>query len=241
MPSGLREQILIRFTMPNLSVLKPATLCLLYASMAWIQPAQSMPTPSPTAIKATAPDYEVKIDTDTSIALFAVRLIWWQTIRGRFSKVQGSVQAVPDTGMVRIRARIPVASVRVHPAHYRQRMLGPNFFDAQTYRWIRFVSQPVPRDDLHMDGHLHGELTLHGVTRPLSLHIKNAHCPGTGLTSCRFHLQGWVDRTRYNMSAHRTLVSTRVELDLVIQLDSWPNRAPRSESPAPAESSPGTR
>lgn len=174
--------------------------------------------PSSAATWQPAANRSLAIDRERSNATFAVRLIWWQTIRGRFEDVRGSVHVDPRDGLARIHARIAVGSVRVHPAHYRHRMLAKNFFDAATYPQITYISSPTPIADLRHGGHLHGELAMHGVTRPLSLQIADTRCPETGLAGCVFHLQGWIDRTRFGMNAHRTLVSTRVRLDLVIQL-----------------------
>lgn len=185
-----------------------------------------------TAMQAPAPaTRNYPIDRVRSSATFAVQLIWWQTIQGRFDDVEGRLELGPDH-RVQVRARIAVGSVRVHPAHYRRRLLAKRFFDAATYPDIAFVSTPLPVTDLRSGGHVHGALTLHGVTRPLSLQIIDATCPGPGLAGCVYHLQGWLNRTRYGMSAHRTLVSTRVQLDLIIHLSA--SSGPSQPEPVPA-------
>jgi polyisoprenoid-binding protein YceI len=138
----------------------------------------------------------------------------------------------PATGMAQVDARIRVGSVTMHPAHYRKRLLGSHFFDAQRFPYIHFVSDPLSVDALRNHASLEGQLTLHGVTRPLGLQLSENHCRGSGLDGCTLHLHGWLDRTRYGMHAYRALVSKRVRLDLVIQL-----KTPVPIAPATARSS----
>jgi polyisoprenoid-binding protein YceI len=161
-----------------------------------------------------------------SNAAFSVRLVWFQTVSGHFREMRGGVRIDPADGMAHVQARIRVDSVKVHPAHYRKRLLGPHFFDAPRYPFIHFVSDPVSVADLRNGAHLKGHLTLHGVTRPLTLQLSDTRCPGAGLKGCTLHLLGWLDRTRYDMHAYRALVSRRVRLNLVIRLVTDAPQAP---------------
>lgn len=169
---------------------------------------------------------ELVFQPEHSEASFSVRLVWFQTVSGSFSDLRGSVHIDPATGMAQVDAHIRVDSVAVHPAHYRKRLLGSRFFDAQRFPYIHFVSDPLGVDALRNKTSLKGRLTLHGVTRPLSLQLSDSHCRGDGLDGCTLHLHGWLNRTRYDMHAYRALVSKRVRLDLVIQLETFVPGAP---------------
>jgi len=171
---------------------------------------------------------ELHFQPGSSRAGFRVRLVWFQTVSGRFDDVQGGVRPDPLGHGARVHARIRVRSVRVHPAHYRARLLGPRFFDASRYPYISFRSDLIQMDDLRNGKHLHGWLTLHGITRPLTLQLSDSDCTGRGLDHCTLRLQGWLDRTRFGMHAYRALVHRRVRLDLVIRL--------QADDPAPATS-----
>lgn len=153
-----------------------------------------------------------------SDAAFSVRLIWFQTVAGNFPDLSGSVRIDPGSGKAMVDARIRVDSVRVHPAHYRKRLLGSRFFDARRFPYIHFVSEPLGVGALRNGAHLKGQLTLHGITRPLTLQLSDTRCHGAGLAGCTLHLQGWLDRTRFDMHAYRALVSKRVRLNLMIHL-----------------------
>jgi polyisoprenoid-binding protein YceI len=188
-------------------------------------------------LASTQPPPDFQFQPQHSAAAFSVRLVWFQTLSGQFSDMQGGVRIDPRDHRLHVRARIRVDSVKVHPAHYRKRLLGHRFFAADRHPYIRFVSSALSVDELRNASHLHGRLTLHGVTRPLTLQLVNTRCPGPGLEGCTLHLKGWLDRLQFGMRAYRALVSKRVLLDLVIRLHAV------SPAPAPATSTqtPGSR
>ena len=190
-----------------------------------------------TAARASVPDV-LHIDPVQSYAGFSVRLIWWQSVVGQFNDVRGQVRIDPDRRTARVHASIRVDSVLVKPSRFRERLLGKHFFDVGTYPDILFVSDPMPLSLLESSHeHLKGTLTLHGVTRPMTLQLYGAHCPAPHLADCTLRLRGWLDRTRFDMRAYRALVSSRVHLDLVIHLQAEPEPSPASSAPARASSS----
>jgi polyisoprenoid-binding protein YceI len=171
---------------------------------------------------------ELHFQPQQSRAEFRVRLVWFQTVTGQFDDVQGGVRIDPADHTARVQARIRVRSVRLHPAHYRERLLGPHFFDAERYPYIRFQSSVIDMHELRNGKHLHGRLTMHGITRPLTLQLSDSDCSGPGLAHCTLRLKGWLDRTRFDMRAYRAFLHRRVRLDLVIRL--------QSDAPTPATS-----
>ncbi|GAB3032142.1 YceI family protein [Oleiagrimonas citrea] len=175
------------------------------------------------------PATTLHIDRGRSHAAFSVRLIWWQSVIGRFDDVRGQIRIDPVHRTARVQARIRAESVRVKPSRYRKRLLGKHFFDAGTYPDITFTSDPIPLAQLHRDHErLKGHITLHGVTRPMTLRLYDTQCPGQGFDQCTLHLRGWLDRTHFGMRAYRAFVSSRVNLSLVIRL-----RAESEPSPSP--------
>lgn len=172
--------------------------------------------------------HELLFQPQRSRADFSVRMVWFQTVSGQFSDVRGGVRIHPREHTARVHARIGVRSLRMHPAHYRKRLLGPSFFDAARYPYIVFRSESINTEMLRNGKHLHGRLTLHGITRPFSLQLFNTDCTGPTLDQCTLRLKGWLDRTRFGMRAYRAFASRHVRLDLVIHL--------QAATPAPATS-----
>jgi polyisoprenoid-binding protein YceI len=97
---------------------------------------------------------------------FAVRhsgVFWY---RGSLSDVAATLRADGDALALEGSARVDSISV-VEPAAMRASVLGPEFFDAERHPEITFRSTELRLAD---DGraHLDGELTIRGVTRPVS-------------------------------------------------------------------------
>ena len=97
---------------------------------------------------------------------FAVRhsgVFWY---RGSLSDVAATLRAEGDALALEGSARVDSISV-VEPAAMRASVLGPEFFDAERHPEITFRSTELHLAD---DGRaqLDGELTIRGVTRPVS-------------------------------------------------------------------------
>jgi polyisoprenoid-binding protein YceI len=97
---------------------------------------------------------------------FAVRHSGVFCYRGSLSDVAATLRAEGDALALEGSARVDSISV-VEPAAMRASVLGPEFFDAERHPEITFRSTELHLAD---DGRaqLDGELTIRGVTRPVS-------------------------------------------------------------------------
>jgi polyisoprenoid-binding protein YceI len=185
----------------------PVTLCLLAALVLAAPAARSM---------------EYRINPARSDAEFGVRLLWLQTITGRFSQIAGEVKLDPN-GMATVDARITTTSIEMHSARLRRWVLAPDFFDAEHYPTIHFLSQPITSGMLSTGGAMDGQLTLRGVTRPVHFELEPSHCSVAAEQTCIIEARGSVSRSAFGMNQHRTALSDQVQLGLLIALDHAPN------------------
>ena len=101
------------------------------------------------------------------------------TARGEFHKFTGTINVDrehPERSTVT--AIIQVASIDTKIAKRDQHLRSPDFFDAAKFPEITFRSRAVRRTGAD-SGDITGNLTMHGVTRPITLHVKLAS-PVTG-------------------------------------------------------------
>jgi polyisoprenoid-binding protein YceI len=98
---------------------------------------------------------------------FAVRHMKVSLFRARFEDVSARVVAGPDG--VRLTGSVPVESVSIRsPREFREHVVhGADFFDAGNHPEITVRADDVT---LHEDGtvSVRGELTLRGITRPVT-------------------------------------------------------------------------
>ncbi|HET8555565.1 MAG TPA: YceI family protein [Rhodanobacteraceae bacterium] len=179
--------------------------CMLAA--AWLLGAIVMPTRA--NVVSIAP---------TSYAAFSVRLFWLKHIRGHFERLYGGLDWSPDRHQGIVHAWIDVTTARMRNMRYRRMLLGPGFLDAATYPRIQFISEPVDQHLLHHGGGLHGRLSMHGVTQPVTFTLQPSSCVDPETTACTLRLHGSIQRSRFDIRQHSTILSDSVQLDLVIVL-----------------------
>jgi polyisoprenoid-binding protein YceI len=111
------------------------------------------------------------IDPSHSQVGFAVKHLVISTVRGQFAKYEGKV-AVDDADPTRstVEATIDVASLDTRVADRDAHLKSPDFFDVAKYPTMTFKSTKVAKagkDKLAVTG----DLTLHGVTKPVVLEV----------------------------------------------------------------------
>jgi polyisoprenoid-binding protein YceI len=186
------------------AAIAPVLASLLLAALALAAPA------------ARAMDY--RIDTSRSDAEFGVRLLWLQTISGRFTQIDGEV-TLDNHGLATVDARITASSIRMASNRLRRWVMAPDFFDAVQYPTIRFLSQPITFGMLTTGGVLQGQLTLRGITHPMRFELQPAHCTPSQQQTCLIEARGSLSRSAFGMSSHRTALSDQVQLGLMIALE----------------------
>lgn len=161
---------------------------------------------------------DYRIDPIQSHADFGVRLLWLTTISGRFDNIQGDITLSATRDAAVVDARIEVNSIRMSSERFRRWVLAPEFFDAEQYPTIHFVSEPVLIDSLQEGGELFGSLTIRGITRPAHFQLVSAPCVRGKPYECEIVVRGTIQRSDFGMTGHRTALSDNVELGMTIRL-----------------------
>ncbi|HSN14702.1 MAG TPA: YceI family protein [Anaeromyxobacteraceae bacterium] len=111
------------------------------------------------------------VDPSHSTVGFSVRHLVISNVKGEFGKYTGKVQ-LDDRDVARssVEASIDVGSIDTRSADRDGHLKSPDFFDVAKYPTITFKSTKVAKagkDRLRVTG----DLTLHGVTKPLTLDV----------------------------------------------------------------------
>ena len=102
-----------------------------------------------------------KIDPVHSDVAFAVQYAGAGTFRGSFGAVDASLVDGTIEGIAK------VASVRVDDPNLAGHLQSPDFFDAEQNPELRFTSKAIGREG--DTATIEGELTLRGVTKPVTI------------------------------------------------------------------------
>jgi polyisoprenoid-binding protein YceI len=128
-----------------------------------------------------------------SAATFSVKYLV-APFRGEFTEVQAQLADGRLTGAVK------VASIAVKDENLAAHLQGPDFFDAEQHPEITFSSDRIDIDGDHVT--LTGELTLKGVTKPVTATgtINGPTEDFMGNTRLGLSLETTIDRTSYGVN-----------------------------------------
>src|SRR4051812_22157259 len=112
-----------------------------------------------------------KIDPAHSHVEFAVRHLMISNVRGRFAGVEGTVELnETDPSYAAIDVRIDAATIDTREAQRDAHLRSADFFDVERHPHLTFTATgPVQRSGKTFS--LTGDLTIHGVTRPVTLDV----------------------------------------------------------------------
>jgi polyisoprenoid-binding protein YceI len=112
-----------------------------------------------------------KLDPAHTIVTFTTRQLIVGKVRGKFTGVSGAIHIPGDPAESWVEVEIDPASVETGNDKRDAHLRSPDFFDVERYPEIKFRSTNVeggsPARFL-----VHGDLTLHGVTRPVTLDVE---------------------------------------------------------------------
>lgn len=164
------------------------------------------------------------IDVSHSEVGFSVRHLMVSKVRGRFTKFDGEIVLAEDPLASSANVTIDLASIDTSDEGRDAHLRGTDFFDVESHPTMTYRSTGVrPEGDGYV---VDGELTLHGVTRPVPLKVEvNGFQPLTpfGDTRVGFSATGELDRKDFGIEFNIPLegggvvVGEKVKLALEVE------------------------
>jgi len=112
-----------------------------------------------------------KIDPAHSQAEFTIKHMGISNVRGRFTNINGEILFNDDDpAKSTVKAAIDTTTVDTGVAQRDGHLKSPDFFDVAKFPEMSFTGKSITKsgDDYTVSG----DLTLHGVTRPVALHLE---------------------------------------------------------------------
>jgi polyisoprenoid-binding protein YceI len=123
------------------------------------------------ALSSSANAATYTIDAAHSYAGFAVEHMMVSKVRGNFSDISGTIELDPaNLGATKATASIKTVSVDTRNTKRDDHLKSADFFDATKFTTIDFKSKSV-KNATKTDFQLVGDLTIHGVTREVTLDV----------------------------------------------------------------------
>jgi polyisoprenoid-binding protein YceI len=113
-----------------------------------------------------------QIDTAHASAQFKVRHLMVSNVRGELGPVSGELALNPnDIARSRVDVSIDVRGIDTRNADRDTHLKGPDFFDVAQYPNVTFSSTRIEGRGGN-EYSVTGDLTIHGVTRPVTLEVE---------------------------------------------------------------------
>ena len=146
------------------------------------------------AVSAQTKDW--KIDPAHSEADFAIKHMAISTVHGSFRGVSGVVKFDPaNVAQSAVEASVDMSTVNTGVDARDKHLKSPDFFDTAKFPTMTFKSTGVTKSG---DGYkVAGDLTLHGVTKPVVLSLEAPGKEQVGMDGKSFH-RGFTATTTIN-------------------------------------------
>jgi polyisoprenoid-binding protein YceI len=136
-----------------------------------------------------------RLDSGNTHVSFAIQHLGIQWVTARFSDISGEFVLDRTGPASRVEVTVGIASVDCDAPGWNDRLRSAEWLDAQRYPRMTFHSNSIELGDEHAIAN--GELTLHGVTRPIVLTVSLLDCSSKDL--CQFAAHGRIKRSEYGL------------------------------------------
>lgn len=159
------------------------------------------------------------IDPRHTYPVFEVSHLGFSVQHGRFNRTSGTIELDRTTDSGRIDVVVDVASLDMGLEDWDKHLLNEEFLHVERYPTITFVSE-----DLEFDGDTliaaRGILTLHGVSRPVTLEVHGFKCgshPMNQKALCGANAKLRIKRSDFGMTSYIPGVGDEVSIHVSVE------------------------
>lgn len=164
-----------------------------------------------------------KLDTTHTQVGFSVKHMAISTVRGRFSKFDGAGETDASGKLTTANFTIDAASIDTNQEQRDTHLRSADFFDAEQYPTLTFASTSITQRGTDLT--IEGTLTMHGVTKPLTLKGETAPTVKDpwGMQRTALTLEGKLNRKDWGLTWNQALelgglmVSEDVKLSIELE------------------------
>ncbi len=176
-----------------------------------------IPSHHQTTELSALPEGAYRLDPDHATILFKVDHLGFSRLIGRFDRFDATLDFDPERPRAaKLVAAIDVASIDLNMPAFEQDLRGSGWLDVERYPEARFESRKIEIKG-EDSGIVTGELTLHGVTAPVTLDVTfNGGGSNllTGAYTLGFAARGSVLRSTFGLGAYAPAIGDEVLLEI---------------------------
>jgi polyisoprenoid-binding protein YceI len=161
-----------------------------------------------------------QIDPQHTTVEFVARHLMVTKVRGRFHRVEGTIHVADNPADSWVEVKIDPDSLESGDGDRDAHLRSPDFFDIERYPEWTFRSTKLEGSS---PGHflVHGDLTVHGVTRPVTLDVEYAGVTGDpwGGTRAGFSASTEINREEFGLTWNVALETGGVVVGKKVRLE----------------------
>jgi len=177
------------------------------------------------SLAAPAPAARYAIDTSHSSVGFMVKHLVVSKVRGSFEAFSGAfVFDENDLAAWEVEATIDAASIDTGNDQRDEHLRSADFFDVEKHPTLTFTAKKAVESEPG-EYALHGDLTMHGVTKPvvLALEYNGSIEDPWGGTRVGFSARGKIDRKDFGLTWNKILegggLTVSNEVEILIEIE----------------------
>ncbi len=185
-------------------------------SLALAQVPATAPAPALPAMLQSLPAGRYVVDPAQTVARFKVRYLGINHVEGMVPGASGTIMLDPaNLEAMALDVVMPATAIATQDGTFDDELKGPGLFDVAHYPTIRFLGRRLVPTGPN-SARIEGDVTMHGVTRPLLLDATFADPAGAGLS---VNASGVVHRSEFGMTKFAPFVSDDVRITITAVLN----------------------
>ncbi len=161
------------------------------------------------------------LEPDYTQGVFRWNHLGFSSPAGQFSQGRGTLEFDPaNPTRARIEVTIPLSTLSTGVAALDEDFRSTDFFDTERFPTATFTSTKVEKGMASNELEVTGNLTLHGITRPVTLKVaivKVGTNPRTSLPTVGFDGMTRLKRSDFGLGRYVPQVSDEIELHVISQ------------------------
>lgn len=171
------------------------------------------------SLSAVAASETYTFEPNHTYARFGYSHLGYSTQISRFNKVRGTLSFDKAAGTGSVDVTIDTKSVDTGSDLFNQHIQGEDYLDTAKFGTATYKSSKVNFKD-GVPTSVDGELTLKGVTRPVTLTVSHFYCmphPMVKKEACGADATAQVKRTEFNMGKNAPYVGDEVTISIAVE------------------------
>lgn len=165
---------------------------------------------APASLAASRSNWE--IDPARTHISFSIDAVGYPRTQGEFRHFDGRISVDFDhPAQSRVSFNVETQSVDVGSASFDDYLRSEAFLNADRFKQIAFVSTAVEKINEH-EIHVTGDLTMLGVTKPLTVDVEVNRQAGQSRARLGFTARAKIDRLAFGMNSGFPVISRDVDL-----------------------------